>query len=62
MVGVDKMSSVAPWLTRVVPGRCAVSAARIAGLVRKVTLGRVPATTVGRDFAGTATDGAALRP
>ena len=47
---------------KVVRRRCVAVAARIAGLVRKVILSRVPATTVGRDSVEAATDGAALRP
>jgi hypothetical protein len=59
-VAVDNAGSVVTRKRRVVSRRCVAVAATIAGLARKVILSRVPATTVGGDFAEAAAEEAAL--
>jgi hypothetical protein len=60
MMDGDKMSSVVTRMRGVVNRRCAAVAASMAGSARKVILSRVPATTVGGDFAEAAAEEAAL--
>jgi hypothetical protein len=59
-VAVDNAGSVVTRKRRVVSRRCVAVAATMAGLARKVILSRVPATTVGGDFAEAAAEEAAL--